>query len=214
MSFNNSVILCGGKGERMKPITNHIPKALVEIGGKSLIDHVFKMIGDAKKYVTYGHKSDALFDSTNSVVDGYINTTNKGNSYFIYNSFIKYINEPIIVSPCDMVMDIDLHSVYEDYINLESPPIMVVGVEPVDGVAGDFIEQDDTNTIIKLGRDNATDKYCSGLQIINPYRVNEITKERNNFYDVWEQLRHKRQLKVSNVSPRKWNSYDDIKSIT
>ena len=214
MSFNNSVILCGGNGERMKPITNHIPKALIEIGGKSLIDHVFNMIGDAKKYVTYGHKSDTLLKSTNSVVDGYINTINKGNSYFIYNSFIRYINEPIIVSPCDMVMHIDLDSVYEDYINLGSPPIMVVAVEPVRGVAGDFIENDDSNTIIKLDRDNVTDKYCSGLQIINPYRINEITEERDSFYDVWEELKHMRQLKVSNVLPSKWNSYDDIKSIT
>lgn len=213
MSFNNSVILSGGFGNRMKPITNYIPKSLVEVEGKPLINHVLDMIGDVKKYVTYGHKSDILFNTTKLHVDGYINTTHKDNAYFLYNSFIKYINEPIIVSPCDMVMDIDMCKVYDDYINVGSPAIMVIGVKPLDGVDGDYIEYDGTNTIINLDRKKVTDKYCSGLQIINPLRVNEITKECDNFYDVWKQVMSAGHMKVSNILPTKWKCYDSINQI-
>lgn len=214
MSFKTSVILSGGKGTRMKPITNYIPKALVEVSGKTLINHVFDMIGPkTKKYVTYGHKSEVLFNTTKLDVDGYINTTNKDNSYFLYNSFIKHIDEPIIVSPCDMFMEIDLKRVYNNYIELGSPAIMVVGVTPVDGVDGDFIEYDENNRIIRLDREKITDRYCSGLQIINPYRVNNVTKKCDNFYDVWKQLMDIRNLKISNVIPNKWGCYDNIEQI-
>ncbi len=214
MSFKNSVILSGGFGSRMRPITDYIPKALVEVDGLPLIGHVFNMIGsDTNRYITYGHKSEVLFNSTKLVADGYINPTRTDNSFFLYNSFVKHINEPIIVSPCDMIMDIDLDKVYEDYIELGSPSIMVVGVEPVDGVAGDYIEYDESNTIVRLDRDNVTDKYCSGLQIINPFKVNDTTAECDNFYDVWKQLKYMGELKVSNVLPTKWRCYDDIKSV-
>lgn len=220
MSFKNSVILSGGFGTRMRPITNYIPKALVEVDGKPLINHVFNFIdgennmSDIKKYVTYGHKPEILFNSTKGLVDGYINTIDKDNSYFLYNSFVKHINEPIIVTPCDMIIEIDLDKVYDDYIELGSPPIMVIGVQPIDGVDGDFIEYDNTNTIISLSRDNKSDKYCSGLQIINPYEINKITQTSDNFYDVWSQLiGYVGGLKVSNVVPTKWRCYDNLNEV-
>ena len=63
MSFKTSVILAAGKGLRMRPITNHIPKALVEVDGQPLINHVLNMVSETTKYVTYGHKSEILFDN-------------------------------------------------------------------------------------------------------------------------------------------------------
>jgi len=213
MSFNTSIILSGGKGTRMRPITNYIPKALVSVRDKPLINHVFDMVGDVEKYVTYGHKSKMLFSKTRLDVSGYINTTNKDNAYFLYNSFIKHINEPIIVSPCDMIMDIDLNKVYDDYVSLGNPTIMIVGVNPTDGIDGDFVEYDITNNITSLSREKVTDRYCSGLQIINPYRVNNITKKCDNFYDVWKQLMEISHLKISNVTPNSWACYDDYKNI-
>jgi NDP-sugar pyrophosphorylase family protein len=214
MSFKTSVILSGGKGNRMRPITNYIPKALVEVGDKPLIEYVLDMVGNTEKYVTYGHKSDLLFNKTKLDVNGYINTTGKDNAYFLYNSFVKYINEPIIVSPCDMVIEIDLNKVYSDYLTLGSPPIMVIGVNPVKGVEGDFIQYDENNIISQLSRTINSDKYCSGLQIINPYKVNQLTQKSENFYDVWKQLMEINKLKASNIIPTKWRCYDYFENIT
>ena len=37
------VILCGGRGERLKEHTDVIPKPLVEIGGKPILWHIMKI---------------------------------------------------------------------------------------------------------------------------------------------------------------------------
>ncbi len=49
-----TVILCGGKGTRLREYTENIPKPLVEIGGKPIIWHLMKI------YANYGFKDFIL----------------------------------------------------------------------------------------------------------------------------------------------------------
>lgn len=45
-----AVILAGGKGERLKPITEIIPKPMVNVGGKPILEHIINLL--AKNGVT------------------------------------------------------------------------------------------------------------------------------------------------------------------
>lgn len=123
----------------------------------------------------------------------------------------KYLTH--VLPPCDLVIDINFNKIYEDYFNLDQPAIMIIPTIPKIGVDGDYICFDENNVIQLLDRDIISEIYCSGIQIINPHKVNLLCENKNNFYDVWKQLIGTNNLKVSNIQPNKWDSFDKITQI-
>jgi len=39
-----AIIVAGGRGERLKPITDNIPKPMVEVGGKTILEHTIDLL--------------------------------------------------------------------------------------------------------------------------------------------------------------------------
>ena len=63
MMPNRAFVLAAGLGTRMRPYNGHIPKPLVEIGGKSLIDYSLDRLADAgveSVVVNVHHLADTL----------------------------------------------------------------------------------------------------------------------------------------------------------
>lgn len=58
-----AMILAAGRGERLRPLTDEIPKALVEIGGKPLIEHHLEALAGAgfgEVVINLGHLGDRI----------------------------------------------------------------------------------------------------------------------------------------------------------
>lgn len=47
MEIENAIIIAGGEGTRLRPLTSEIPKALIDINGRTLTEHVLDIL---KKY--------------------------------------------------------------------------------------------------------------------------------------------------------------------
>ncbi len=63
MKPNRAIVLAAGLGTRMRPYNGHVPKPLVRIGGKSLIDYSLDRLADAgveRVVVNVHHLADAV----------------------------------------------------------------------------------------------------------------------------------------------------------
>jgi NDP-sugar pyrophosphorylase family protein len=61
--ITQTVILAGGRGERLKPLTNHIPKPMAPINGVPFLDYLINSIistGITQILILLGYKSEAI----------------------------------------------------------------------------------------------------------------------------------------------------------
>ena len=193
MKINHAVIMAAGRGQRMMPLTNEIPKAMAVVDGITLIS---KGIGNIKRhldnvFITVGYKGAMLAGHViENNVTAVFNTEGKGNAWWIFNTLIKHIDGPVFVLTCDNIIELDFDSLSRDYFAQGAPACMIVSVTPVAGLEGDYIITDEENRILELNRHKPTGIYCSGIQIINPRQVNELVpnKDCEDYYEVWKAL--------------------------
>src|SRR6476646_3964928 len=61
--IDRAMVLAAGLGKRMRPLTDTLPKPLVPVAGKALIDHVLDRLADAgvsDAVVNVHHMADAI----------------------------------------------------------------------------------------------------------------------------------------------------------
>jgi N-acetyl-alpha-D-muramate 1-phosphate uridylyltransferase len=212
MSIQHAVILAAGRGARMVPLTDEVPKPMAPFGDSTLIaDGIAKLRKHIEKlHITVGYKGAMLSQHLIELgVSTILNTEGKNNTWWIYHSLLSQLDEPVFVLTCDNITDIDFPSLDRDYIAQGSPACMVVPVAPVSGLDGDYIFHDG-KVVTALNRHKPAPTYCSGIQVLNPKAVQRLAPAGGEFTEVWAQLIAKRQLFVSSVRPSKWFSVDTV----
>ena len=78
----HAIILCGGKGERLRPLTDFTPKPLIKIDDKPILGHQINFLqknGIDKITIATGYKSDLIEEFIfNNFKDLHIKTVNSG----------------------------------------------------------------------------------------------------------------------------------------
>jgi NDP-sugar pyrophosphorylase family protein len=215
MIIQHALIMAAGRGMRMMPFTENMPKAMAPLAGTTLIangiDKLKKRIPNI--HITVGYKGSMLASHViEHDVNSVLNTEGKDNSWWIYNTLMKNLDLPIYVLTCDNVIELDFDLMEKDYVAAGKPACMVIPVKPIEGLDGDFIFHDNQR-ITELSRSKPSEMYCSGIQILNPKKINELTQPADNFYNVWMQLIELKQLYCSNIYPKQWYAVDTVNQL-
>lgn len=211
--IRHALIMAAGRGNRMRPLTDVIPKAMMPFKDGTLIGHGLEMLrkGVSYTHVTVGYKSSILSQYLMNIgnVATVFNTEGHNNSWWVYNTLLRYLNEPVLVLTCDNITELDFDFLNSEYSRCGEPACMLVPVRPLKGIDGDYLTLEG-ELVTDLQRQVPTDLYCSGIQVLNPARVAAITQGEDNFNTLWAQLMTGRQLKSSRVYPNKWFSVDTL----
>lgn len=114
------LIMAGGVGSRLKPLTNIIPKPMVPIGDKTIMELIIKQFSDEgadEFYATVNYKSDMLKYYFSNLSEGIkVNFVDEdkplgtGGSISFFKNIIK---ETFFVSNCDILIDQKMSAVYK-----------------------------------------------------------------------------------------------------
>jgi NDP-sugar pyrophosphorylase family protein len=214
--IRHAIIMAAGRGRRMMPLTAAMPKAMAPYRDSTLIAESIVNIRRHIPFIhiTVGYKGAMLAQHViEHGVSSIFNTEGKSNCWWIYNTILKHLEEPMIVLTCDNVIELDFELLEKDYFYYGEPACMVVPVRPVHGLDGDYIFHRE-NIVTELNRQKQSDIYCSGIQVINPVKINSMTVEGADFYSTWNQLIPLRQLIASRIYPDRWYTVDTLTQLT
>lgn len=216
MSVQHALIMAGGRGMRMMPLTDTIPKAMAPFDGTTLIARRIEKIKEVipNIHITVGYMGAMLAKHViEHKVNSIFNTEGQDNCWWVFNTLMKNLNEPVFVLTCDNIVELNFAMLEKDYYSLNAPACMVVPVKPIEGLEGDFIFQDN-NRVTELTRQRPGEIYCSGIQILNPAKINALMDPCDNFYTLWQNLITKQQLFCSNIYPDKWFAVDTLTQLS
>lgn len=210
--FRHALVMAAGRGARMMPLTSVIPKPMAPYMGSTLIANGIREIRKAIPHIhiTVGYKGAMLAEHViTEGVNSVFNTSEKGNAWWIYNTLMSSVDEPVLVLTSDNIVELEFNKIADEYIRHGRPACMVVPVEPVAGLEGDYIFLDG-DVVTKLSRTTPSDRYCSGIQVVNPARIVARTRPCEDFNDVWAQLIAQRELRSSRTYVSRWFTVDTI----
>ena len=207
------VIMAGGKGTRMEPFTKILPKPLVPIHEKPIIEHIidrFRSIGCNEFYLAVNYKSrilKAYFEEQQP--DYRINFVEEqeplgtaGSLRFLVGEF----NQPFFVSNCDIIIKTDYASLYE-FHRKGSYDITLVASAKEYVIPYGTCELNSDGHLFSI---NEKPKYDflinTGLYVLNPDILNLIPE--NKFYHITQliedAINHGKKVGVYPVDDNAW----------
>jgi MurNAc alpha-1-phosphate uridylyltransferase len=199
----------------MVPLTDSMPKAMAPYRGSTLIAQGIEQLRPhiPHIHVTVGYRGAMLAEHViTHGASSVFNTEGHGNCWWIYNTFLSLLDEPVCVLTCDNVVDLDFGLLARDYEELDCPACMLVPVQPIAGLDGDYIFHEN-HIITRLDRHDPAPTYSSGIQVLNPQLIRSLTEEVEDFAHLWDRLIPQQQLRAARIYPKRWFSVDTIEQL-
>ena len=175
------VIMAGGKGTRLKPITNVIPKPLIPIGDKTILEGImdqFEGIGCIQFYMSVNYKSDMMRFYLDQLehkysIEFFEETKPLGTIGSV--SLLKgKISTPFFVSNCDIMIDQDYRDVYDYHVQNKNDLTIVTAVKSIRIPYGVIDTGDDGLMTGLREKPEITYMINTGVYLLNPELIEEI----------------------------------------
>lgn len=128
------LIMAGGKGTRLDPFTKILPKPLIPVGDKPMVEHImdrFALFGCRDYYLTVNYKGKMVQSYFDNMENGY-NINYVWEETFLGTAgslrlAVPLIDAPhIFVSNCDVLIKADYEDIYNSHIQNDND-ITVIG---------------------------------------------------------------------------------------
>lgn len=210
------VIMAGGKGTRLEPFTKILPKPLIPIGDKSIMEIIMD------EYAKYGMKNFhvSVFHKAN-MIKSYIEYLESDYKIeYIHEDkplgtigALKYVegkfNTPFFVSNCDVLIKEDYYKIFQYHKNGDFIMTMVTSMRHVSIPYG-VCELHKNGMLKRINEKPEMDFLINtGMYILNPKALEHIPNDKSfDFTDLIQELID-RNLKIG-VYPVVGDSYIDI----
>lgn len=210
------VIMAGGKGNRLKPFTNILPKPLIPIHDKTVIEHIiesFTDIGCSNFYLSINYKGKLLkayFDELNPKYHiDYITEPHPLGTAGSLKLLQDKINQPFFVTNCDIIVKTDYARLYK-YHNQGNYDITLVASTKEYIIPYGTCELNDQGSLQQINEKPQYDFLVNtGLYLVNTNILSLIPK--NKFYHITELIKDAKKLgKNIGVFPIDDDSWTDI----
>lgn len=118
------VIMAGGKGTRMKPFTNILPKPLIPVGDKSMLEVImdeYNLYFQSKFHISVNYKANLIKAYLEDFVDMYDISYVLEQIPLGTGGALKYlegkIESPFFVSNCDILIKANYTDIYNDHLS-------------------------------------------------------------------------------------------------
>lgn len=209
------VIMAGGKGTRLRPLTNVLPKPLIPLGKKTIIETIidkFINSGCSDFYISINYKADMIQHYFNSIP--YKSSYNlnffkeseplgtAGSLHMLKNK----ITTTFFVSNCDIVINQDYAEIFKYHFENKNEITLVAALKHY-AIPYGTISTTNNGLLDSLEeKPELIFKINAGLYILEPHLLNEIPV--GKFYHITNLIdklyQEKRRIGVFPVSQKSW----------
>jgi len=192
-----SLILAGGLGERLRPLTHVIPKPLLPIGEKSILEIIMeglKSSGCDEIVIATNYKSDLFEKYLSSTFSklGIKVTISKEEEPLGTAGPIKLVRhlfkEPFIVINGDILTSLDFRKIVETHKRTNAK--LTVGTKEINTpLQYGMIESKDGSIIDNvIEKPNLTHEINAGIYVMNPELIDMIPEGKYNMTDLIKEM--------------------------
>ncbi|MCB9064640.1 MAG: NTP transferase domain-containing protein [Chitinophagales bacterium] len=186
------IIMAGGKGTRLRPITNIIPKPLIPLGDKPMVELIvdrFTKYGASDFYLSINYKGEWIkkffddLDDKQYNVEYFEETKALGTAGSLYMLKDK-IDSTFFVSNCDILIDQDYNDVLKYHRENKNELTIVAAIKKYSIPYG--ILETTNNGLLENIKEKPELVYQinSGVYILEPHLLKEVPE--NEFYNITE----------------------------